>query len=341
MKRKKNIADGILKWVTYLFVILLLTAHVFSYFQPERLGRLNVYSLATPVLLLINVGLLLYWIVRIHGLTLLLAAVLLLNYGYIVRFYKFSGRKIIKTGDLKVMSYNVRMFNRYDWIPQDSIEDKIRTFINLKSPDIVCFQEYTRNRLFDGEYPYRIEKFDTKYTTFGHAILSKFPIIDSGSFDFDKTANNILWADIALPADTIRVYDVHLESIGINPQKENFGQKDAGQLNARISKAFEAQQYQVLRLLEHKDKSPYPVLIAGDFNNTAFSWAYRKLSRGMYDAFSEAGKGFGRTFDFPFPLRIDFILPEKGYFEVRHFKTYRVRYSDHYPVMARLKTGEK
>jgi len=49
----------------------------------------------------------------------------------------------------------------------------------------------------------------------------------------------------------------------------------------------------------------------------------------------KAGKGFGNTFDFPFPFRIDFILTDEE-IEVNNFKTYKVKYSDHYPIMARL-----
>jgi endonuclease/exonuclease/phosphatase family metal-dependent hydrolase len=54
------------------------------------------------------------------------------------------------------------------------------------------------------------------------------------------------------------------------------------------------------------------------------------------DAFEVAGEGFGSTYDFKFfPFRIDFIMAKEA-IEVLDFKTYDLKYSDHYPVKARL-----
>jgi endonuclease/exonuclease/phosphatase family metal-dependent hydrolase len=334
-RKKRNLADAILKWLTFIAVGLLVLSKLLTFFSPESLGKAGLYSLATPVVLLVNIALLLYWLIRLSSIFWLVLAVLLLNMGFIIRFYKFNGKKIIRANDLKVMSYNVRMFNRYSWLPEDSIKDKIQSFIFAKSPDVICVQEYTRTNRYNEIYPYKFEVFEDNYGGFGHAVFSKYPIVHKGSFDFKESANNVLWVDIVVGRDTMRIYNVHLESIGINPNKENFGQKNTGQLADRLTRAFYKQQKQVEELLKHKSDSRYPVVIAGDFNNTAFSWAYRELSKGMNDAFVEAGKGFGRTFRFVFPLRIDFILTGKS-LRVQHFKTYKVRYSDHYPIMCRI-----
>ena len=53
------------------------------------------------------------------------------------------------------------------------------------------------------------------------------------------------------------------------------------------------------------------------------------------DAFVEAGKGFGSTYKFTFPIRIDFIMPDQS-IKVNSFKTYGDKLSDHFPVMARF-----
>ncbi len=93
---------------------------------------------------------------------------------------------------------------------------------------------------------------------------------------------------------------------------------------------------QVNLVLKHQEKSKYKSILCGDFNNTAFSWAYNELKSDKNDAFELAGKGFGKTVDFTFPFRIDFILTDKK-IEVHNFKTFKVKYSDHYPIMARIK----
>jgi len=87
--------------------------------------------------------------------------------------------------------------------------------------------------------------------------------------------------------------------------------------------------------LKHQEETSLKSIICGDFNNNAFSWVYHKLKSNKNDAFEVAGKGFGKTFDFAFPLRIDFILTDER-IEVNHFKTFKVKFSDHFPIMARL-----
>ena len=48
----------------------------------------------------------------------------------------------------------------------------------------------------------------------------------------------------------------------------------------------------------------------------------------------------GKTFNYLYPLRIDFILVDLN-FEVNNFKTFEVPYSDHFPILARIKLKNK
>ena len=148
--------------------------------------------------------------------------------------------------------------------------------------------------------------------------------------------NNAIFVDIVKNNDTIRVYNVHLESQKIQLDKENFGEKDSERLLQRLKTTFSLQAEQAEQLVAHEKTSTYKTIICGDFNNTAFSWAYHKLKGSKNDAFKEAGNGLGKSYDYFFPARIDFILTDKQ-FEVNNFKTYSIKYSDHFPIMARLK----
>ncbi|MEM1259423.1 MAG: endonuclease/exonuclease/phosphatase family protein, partial [Bacteroidota bacterium] len=97
------------------------------------------------------------------------------------------------------------------------------------------------------------------------------------------------------------------------------------------------QEEQVLTILEHIIVSPYPVLLAGDLNNTQFSKVYRVMRSDLQDSFLEAGSGFGKTFKiFDLPMRIDYIFADR-HFEVTEHTNYNVELSDHEPVMARLR----
>mgnify|MGYP003663557657 FL=1 len=86
----------------------------------------------------------------------------------------------------------------------------------------------------------------------------------------------------------------------------------------------------------HKQESKYKMIICGDFNNTAYSYVYRKIKGDLKDTFKKAGNGFGRTYHFKyFPIRIDFIFADES-FKVNTFKTYDDHLSDHFPIMTSL-----
>jgi len=333
--KKKSIFYKILVFISLVFALLLALAFLMPFVQPKTLKSLASFSLLTPFLIFINIFFLIYWLVTFKRNFWMPLVVFILGYSYLQRLYNFSGKKIIQTDDVKIMSYNVRMFNKYDWSEDQEIPNKISDFIKDKTPDIICFQDYAIEERMDLDFPYKFVKLKTEKSQFGHAIYSKFPIINKGSFNFEKTANNIIWADLKIGKDTVRVYDVHLQSIKLNPSMEYFGQKDAEQLQMRISTAFHIQQEQVDKLIEHQSKVNFPIIITGDFNNTAFSWVYRQMLKNKKDAYTVSGIGFDGTYDFKFPMRIDFILVDKR-LKINYFKRYKEKYSDHFPIMARI-----
>ena len=77
---------------------------------------------------------------------------------------------------------------------------------------------------------------------------------------------------------------------------------------------------------------PYPLIMCGDFNDTPLSYAYKKISNDLKDAFVYAGYGLGNTYsgNLP-PVRIDFILHSPS-FNSHEFKVHGILLSDHYPV---------
>lgn len=335
MTKKRTFFHKIVYFINSIFALLLLIAYVIPYIKPQSLGSFAGISLLTPVLILINISFVIYWIIGLNRTLFLSLFVLIVGFPNLTRLYKIAGKKVLLTDDIKIMSYNVRMFNEYKWTKTDSIKEKINALIEYKAPDILCVQEYAFNADLEKAFPYKFVNYKSNGNHFGHAIFSKYPILNKGSITFEKTANIILFTDIKVDKDTIRLYNVHLQSLGINPGKSHLDKKDVTRLRNRIAKAFQRQQVQVEKLLAHQKEVNYPIIIAGDFNNTAFSWPYRKILNGKKDAYVEAGQGFDKTFDYAFPMRIDFILVDKN-IEINHFKAYRDKFSDHYPIMARL-----
>ena len=327
--------------VNSLAAFLLLISYLLPYVAPQRFATLSVLSLGVPLLILLNVLFVLYWLIRLKRQVLLSLIVLVLGWSYIGSLYKFSSSETIEdTNNISVLSFNVRLFNRFDWLPIKNVKQKIIKLIETEQPDIICLQEYRqRNPIdLDGYYNFNALLEDPNVKG-GQAIFSKFPIVNSGSLEFPNTYNNAIFADIVRENDTIRVYTLHLESSKINTDVEHLKKENSSRLFKQVGKTFKAQQSQVELLLKHKSKSPYRTIVTGDFNNTAYSYIYKEiLGDDLVDTFEEAGHGFGKTFDFKFfPLRIDFILADKR-FQVNGFKTYSdIKLSDHYPIKATLK----
>ena len=340
--KKLSWVDKILFLLNSLLAATLLLSNLLPYLSPKTFGVIALFSLVVPVLIVLNILFVVYWVLKLKKQFLVSTLVLLIGFNQINLLYKIADKEVLMIDDLKVMSYNVRLFNIYKWKKEGKEETLklVSDFIESKNPDIICFQEFLTDYDVNFEYKYNyIQRNSNKEISyFGLAIFSKYKIINKGSLDFKGSANNTIYADIVKGKDTIRVYNVHLESQHIQLDKENFGEKDTERLLKRLQNTFEKQVTQAEQIIAHEKKCNYKTILMGDFNNTAFSWTYHKIKADKIDAFVVAGKGFGKSYDYILPARIDFILTDPV-FEINNFKTYDIKYSDHFPIMARL--GEK
>ncbi|HEY9167863.1 MAG TPA: endonuclease/exonuclease/phosphatase family protein [Lutibacter sp.] len=333
----KNLAlfDKFLFILNSLFATLLILSYLNYYISPVTISFFALISLIIPVLIVINIIFMIYWLIRLKKQIFLSLFVLAIGYQYLTVFYSFKEKKVVLTDDITIMSYNVRMFNLYKWIDEKNIDEKIYDFINSKEPDILCVQEFHSSLKKGLDYPYEYVKISNQNNHFGQAIFSKFKIINSGSLNFSKSGNNAIFADIIRNRDTIRVYNIHLESLNLNPKEDYFTQENSEKFKRRVEQAFKLQTHQAKLIVDHIEKTNLKSIICGDFNNTAFSYVYHQLRKDKNDAFEVAGKGFGQTYDYKLPVRIDYILTDKR-IEVNNFKTFDVKFSDHFPIMARI-----
>jgi len=337
----KNLSfvNKIVFFLNNIVALLFFVSLALPYISPKSFPLLSIMSLTIPMLLFAHILFIIYWLVSgIKKQFLLSFLCIFLAIGLSFFPYKFSSKEVVSGSSFAVMNFNVRRFNVYDWIDSDKVPEEISNFIKKEDPEIITFQEYARDRNFDLTYPYTYEKLNGGKRGNGLAIYSKFRIVNRGSLDFDNSNNNAIFIDVIRSNDTIRVYNVHLESFGIKPDSVdlNLDEKRSRKLIYRLKKSFSKQQDQVEKFLDHKNLCHYKTIISGDFNNTAFSWAYKNLKGDLNDSFIEAGEGFGKTYPFnKYPLRIDFILSDKK-FKVNQHKNFEIGLSDHEPVLARL-----
>lgn len=317
---------------------LLLLSYLLYYVPPQKFALLSVLSLSVPLLIILNVAFLIYWLIKLKPQLLLSTVVLILGYRYIHATYQFS-KEQPKTSvpSFSVMTYNVRLFNLFNWIESDTVKNDILNLIEQQQPDILSLQEYHEKETINLK-GYEVYKIISKgHVKSGQAIFSKFPIVNSGIIKFPKSSNNAIYIDVLKENDTIRIYNVHLQSSGINTDVKELKKEDSNALFKHIGSTFKAQQSQAELVVNHIKKSPHKVIVTGDFNNTAYSYVYKELKGQLKDTFIEAGQGFGRTFDFKlFPVRIDFILTDAS-FTISNFETYTTeKLSDHFPIKATL-----
>jgi len=333
--KKLSLLNKLMFLINSVLATLLLLSYIVPYISPKTIPQISLVSLAVPFLIIANTLFLIYWIIKLKKQFVISGLVLTIGWIVSSSFYQFSEKKVLLNNDIKVMSYNVRMFNHYNWNEDPELAQKSFDFIRQKSPDILVLQEFYQSPKISFSYPHKYIKTKSKKNKFGLAIYSKHKIINTGSFNFQQSANNIIFVDILREKDTVRIYNIHLESLKINPNKEYFGEETSEKLFGRLQSTFIKQATQTEQFLAHEANWKGKKIICGDFNNTAYSWVYNKISKHKKDAFIEAGKGFGKTFDYPFPMRIDFILTSEK-IEINQFTTFNETFSDHFPILARL-----
>ncbi len=325
-----------------VLTILTFVGYVLPFLAPKLFPFLSILTLALPILLILNFLFLFYWLLQIKKQVFLSSIILIIGISFISKLYKFPQEQIpVAPEDFTVMSFNVHYFNLYKWLDKD-VHTNISQFIKKEAPDVICIQEFhSKNNIDFSAYSYQYVYIKNYFA--GHAILSKYPIINKGDIAFEDSNNNLLFADIIKNKDTIRVYSMHLESLKISDDIEKkIDQKKSEVLLKRIGTAFKRQQLQSDLIKEHKKQCNYPIIICGDMNNSAFSFVYRNIKGDLLDCFEERGSGFGRTYHFKyFPARIDYIFADKR-FKIKDFITFSdFINSDHFPIMTRLSIKDK
>lgn len=252
-----------------------------------------------------------------------------------------------------LLSYNVSVFGLDKYF--EDVADKrsresqrLTNWVVTHRAPIKCFQEFYNgneaplfqmtNRLERAGYPYHVFLQTRKTGYIGVATFSRYPIIDQGTHLF-SSFNGMVWTDIKVGNDTVRIINVHLQSMGIRvrrlfQEEEMAGVKaETRSVLGALKVGFKARQGEVRFVEERIDQSPYPVVVTGDFNDTPYSVVYERLRRRLANAFEDAGHGFGFTLNrAPRTIRIDnqFYDPR---LEVLDFETHRDQpYSDHFPV---------
>ncbi|WP_282116178.1 endonuclease/exonuclease/phosphatase family protein [Cellulophaga baltica] len=314
---------------------LLLLSCLVPYVSVETVPFIAFFSLTIPILVLSNLLFLLYYVFGRNKRAFFSFFILLISYLSLSSFFKLRFSNATDTSaDVTLMTFNVRSFNKNMNIKNDAVFEETLDLITTENPDVICFQEFNFRKQNDFvNYKYKYLEYKTNQGKVKLGFYSKYPIINQGLINFPESPNNAAFVDIVVAKDTLRVYNLHLESLRVVPDKDIIAQEESKKLYRRLTNSFKKQQQQAQIIKDHKEQSPYKVIVCGDFNGTQYSNVYKTIRGEMLDTFQEKGSGYGRTYNFKYyPVRIDFILLDNS-FEVLSHKNYNVKLSDHFPVM--------
>src|SRR5210317_807042 len=112
---KLSVGNTLLFIINSIVAVVLLASYLNYFISPIAFKYFAFLSLAVPALILINMAFCIYWLLKFKKQFLLSFVTLAIGSFYLVKFYGFKEKQVIMGSDLKVMSYNVRLFNLYEW----------------------------------------------------------------------------------------------------------------------------------------------------------------------------------------------------------------------------------
>jgi endonuclease/exonuclease/phosphatase family metal-dependent hydrolase len=341
-----------------LLSIYTLIAYICVYIPPAVFWPSGFISLSIPVIMIGHFFFFIYWLLQAPSKALLPLIVVLLGFPLHKRTLSlhFNAAEPSPEHTFKVLSYNARMFNLYE-DKKKFRSNEIISWVVDNDADIKCIQEFynkdnskTFNTItkLSGKTDYRyymtplFEGLSNKRGFLGVAIFSRHPIVGYGDIDFGKrNLNKGVYADIKINTDTVRIFNVHLHSMSIRTDSlftiDDYANFKENYLDAirRLKRGFITRDKQISVLEQHIKASPHKVIVCGDFNDVPYSYTYQKMKGMLNNAFEEAGRGFGFTYNGKiFFLRIDNQFVDER-LQVMNFRTHRnIPYSDHFPITA-------
>lgn len=322
------------------------------FISPEKTWIPALFGMAYPYFLVVNIVFIILWIIIKPKFTLISILAILAGFNHIGNYLQFSGEKSLDKG-IRITSYNVKYFMGNTQFPNKENADHILNFLRQDNADIICLQEVRLNKrqIFDiknTKLP-QVSHLQLAHSSYagGQLTMTRFPILNMGEIRFKNSGNMIIYTDILIDTDTIRVYNCHLQSyrlreaeinaidsIDFNNQPKT--KEKMVELSLKFKDALVKRAEQAATLREYINKSPYQVIVCGDFNDTPISFTYRTVKGDLEDSFTQSGKGTANTYNGKLPsFRIDYILYSPA-FTSYNFKVSNLNHSDHFPISCDL-----
>lgn len=365
---------GLLYFLNGCAVAALIASYLSGYISPATFWPFAFFGLAYPFLLLINLFFVLFWLVAWKKFAFVSLVTILAGYNHVIELVpaRLKARETTSESGIRLVSYNVHsLYGNPVTRKVKKTRSLVTEFLASRDADIVCVQEFFaigedfNETLLKFATSIRLENFTFRnYQEFANkkkinaiATFSRYPILHEGYLGLPGQWNFAVFSDLLVGRDTIRLYNVHLQSIRFGQEDYSFYShltdpdreqplligEGSKRMLWKLRKAFIQRASQVDLLKKHMASCTYPIILAGDFNDTPTSYTYNQLSAGLGDSFVECGSGLlNNTYAGQLPsFRIDYIL-HSNHFRATSYMRPRIDLSDHYPIMATLmRTSDK
>lgn len=346
-------------------VVVMLLVGFSDRINPADHPLVSTVGMAFPILLLINMGFLLFWL--IFKWTRAWVPVV----GYVLAYIPISIYMPLNVSSsppddaIKLVSYNVCGYSgnyRYD----DSFET-IRDYLVDQQADIVCIQEDNdswRRTCFKKYEDRGLLYNDTLELSHNSkcfnclGIHSKYPIIRRDRIEYPTGSNNgsaAWWLQV--DKDTLIVVNNHFESCHLNQKDRRQyrqilkGEMDSDSVRAesqllmvKLAEANAKRSRQIDAVCDYVNRylGRYPVIVCGDFNDNPISYSRHKMGEVLHDCFVESGRGIGLSYNQKaFSFRIDHIFCSSDITPYQCHIDTEMDASDHNPIVCWLKIGVK
>lgn len=351
--------------IAFCSLLLLLTLSSLAGWIPPSFSIIpSLTALAFPIFWLLTLSaLVLVMVLKLRLLIVLGLLITVATFPTMIKYISIDLKREITNN-----AYTLFNFNTFGLrIPDEEsrqleCQDSINNFLNARKYTIACFQEYpmkgARHAKFyeklmnDLKIRYKsLSKYDSqeKSTQYILVTASEYPLVNQHTLEYEGL-QFAMYTDINFPHKIIRLYNIHLMSVKLTSEKrlleydknESLKEISVHVIDAirKLSVAFIHREKQADILLNSIKQSPYPVMIAGDFNDMAASYSYNQLNKNLQDASFMKVNGFKRTYkQSSFPLQIDYILHDKQ-INSSGYRRIELDISDHYALSTVFTTGK-
>ena len=324
-------------YVVYVLAILLVILSALSLLY-NRLGIwwLEILNFPRIQLLIASIVLFILLIIlkRKWSYKVLIPLVLLLGTivgqcTYVLPYTFISGNKVpsqlpknVKTaGSVSLIISNVYMKNRQS--------DELIAVVDKKNPDMVLVMETDKwwqqaLEKFRKTYPYHVEY--PLENTYGMLLYSKYPLKESKTLILKHKNVPSIHAMVQLPGGgTFTFHGMHPVPPVPSKYPDNMGKKE--------------NELDILATMVNKEEKP--ILVAGDFNDVAWSYTSKLFQQKSRLRDVRIGRGFYNTFNahswfMRWPL--DHIFVTDG-FAVEELERLPKIGSDHFPIYVKLQVA--